>query len=128
MSNQTERAPLEARLSALAERFCERAYAEVDPRRVHADPLRAFLLDEAASLSEFAHQVREEYVRLEADGERPKNAQGLALARFLRPAFRDRTVGAHVCRGGAGLPAGYLYVQLSDGYEGGIAPDGSVST
>ncbi len=58
----------------------------------------------------------------------PTNAQGLALARFLRPAFRDKTIGAAVSRGSAGLPDDYLFVRLTDGYEGGIAPDGRVST
>jgi hypothetical protein len=95
---------------------------------VHDAPLRVFLLDEAASLAEVAQQAREEYVRIAADEECPTNAQGVALGRFLRPALRDRTVGAHVRRGGAGLPDDYVHVRLTDGYEAGIAPDGRVST
>jgi hypothetical protein len=73
--------------------------------------------------------VRDEYVRLAGGQEEcPTTAQGVALARFLRPAVRDPGLAAYVCRGGAGLPADYLYVRLTDGYEGGIAPDGRVST
>lgn len=67
-----------------------------------------------------------------ADDEVPTIEQGLALARFLRPAFRDSVhVGlrsAFVARGGAGLPDDYLHVRLQDGYEGGIDREGRVST
>ena len=117
-----DRAPLADRLRALATVFQERAWA--DPKA----PNSGFLSDHAASLAEFAQQVEEEYAPLARDHEVPTNAQGVALARFLRAAFRDRAVGAHVCRGGAGLPDDYVYVRLTDGYEGGIAPDGRVST
>jgi hypothetical protein len=63
--------------------------------------------------------------------ELPTTAQGVALARFLRGFLRrpgGRSAYATVCRVGAGLPDDYLYVRLHDGYEGGIAPDGSIST
>ena len=118
-------APLDQRLEALAQQFYERAWkdgAESIPA------LREYLRDHAASLTEFARQVREEYERTVGDEVVPTNAQGLALARFLRPAFRDKTIGAAVSRGSAGLPDDYLFVRLTDGYEGGIAPDGRVST
>ena len=117
-------APLDQRLEALAQQFYERAFADYTT----ADGLREFLRDHAASLSGFARQVREEYERTGSDVVVPTNAQGLALARFLRPAFRDKTIGAAVSRGSAGLPDDYLFVRLTDGYEGGIAPDGRVST
>lgn len=90
-----------------------------------------FLRDHAATLAEWADAVEQLYARLD-EGEIPTNAQGIALARFLRPAFRDDAHpadrSAHVSRGGAGLPDSYLYVRLSDGYEGGIDSDGRVST
>lgn len=129
MPNPEHRAPLEDRLDSLARTFLGKAWEN------EAEPvLAAFLRDHAYSLSEFAQQVREEYERVagEPEEEIPTNAQGIALARFLRPAFRDnvhpglRT--AHVARGGAGLPEHYLHVVLPDGYEGGIDRDGRTST
>ena len=118
-----KRAALDQRLSALAARFRLQARSSNVCAAEHAE----FLRDHAASLDEFATQVQEEYVRLIAE-DIPTPAQGDALARFLRPAFRDRRIGAHVCRGGQGLPEDYLHVRLSDGYEAGIAPDGRTST
>ena len=118
-------APVDERLDALAQQFLQRAWqdgAESIPA------LREYLRDHAASLAEFARQVRDEYERVVGDEEVPTNAQGIALARFLRSAFRDKTIGAAVSRGSAGLPDDYVYVRLTDGYEAGIAPDGRVST
>jgi hypothetical protein len=62
------------------------------------------------------------------DEQVPTNAQAIALARSLRPALRDKTVGAAVSRGAAGLPDDYLFVRLTDGYEAGIDLAGRVST
>jgi hypothetical protein len=61
----------------------------------------------------------------------PNHAQALALGRFLRGHFQSERVEcriAHVTRGGMGLNDSYLGVRFGDGYEGGIAPDGSTST
>ena len=124
MASIETRAPLNERLHALAECFVERAHEPGVDAAQHAE----FLRDHASSLREFARQVDEEYVRRIEDDEIPTVAQGLALAQFLRPAFRDARIAAHVCRSGVGLPDDYLSVRLSDGYEGGIAPDGRVST
>jgi hypothetical protein len=123
MATTQTRAPLDERLAALAMQFLEQAEDADASAPQHA----AFLSTHVESLTDFARQLREEYTRLTAE-EIPTCAQGLALARFLRPAFRDKRVGAHVCRGGQGLPEDYLHVRLSDGYEGGIAPDGRTST
>lgn len=68
---------------------------------------------------------------LDTPDEVPTVEQGIALARFLRPHFREPRPGgryAQVSRGGAGLSDDYLLVRLSDGYEGGIDRDGRVST
>ena len=57
-------APLDQRLEALAQQFYERAWkdgAESIPA------LREYLRDHAASLTEFARQVREEYERTVGD-------------------------------------------------------------
>lgn len=90
-----------------------------------------FLRDNAYTLSEWADAVEQLYARLD-EGEIPTNAQGIALARFLRPAFRDDAHpadrSAQVSRGGMGLPDSYLLVRLSDGYTGGIDRDGRTST
>lgn len=127
--NTNTRAPVEDRLDALAQQFVSRAWREDTPPAE-----RQYLLDHAASLTEFAQQVRDEYVR--AAGNRgpediPTVAQGVALAHFLRGHFRhaDPTKRlAHVSRGSLGLPADFLHVRFGDGYEGGIAPDGRTST
>ena len=126
MSVQREHhAPVDERLDALAQQFLERAWQD-GPESIGA--LREYLRDHATSLAEFARQVRDEYERVVGDDVVPTNAQGIALARFLRPAFRDKTIGAAVSRGSAGLPDDFLFVRLTDGYEGGIGPDGRVST
>lgn len=126
-------APLDERLAALALAFYERAWKE--GTTPSAD--REFIRDHAASLEGFAAQARDEYVRVkngDASNEGldvPTNAQGIALARFLRPHFRNARPGdahAQVMRGGLGLPTNYLAVRLPDGYEGGIAPNGDTST
>jgi hypothetical protein len=101
-----------------------------------ARELAQFLADHAYTLSEWADAVRTLYVRVdETDGEVPTNAQGVALARFLRPGFEradraDRH--AQVSRAGAGLGDDYLYVRVPNGrggwYEGGIDREGRVST
>ena len=89
----------------------------------------AWFLNHAHKLSELAVQARERYTRLlPADDEIPTRAQGVALARFVRPHLRDRRGSATVCRGHLGLPDSYLYVRCDDGYEGGIDREGRVST
>jgi hypothetical protein len=89
----------------------------------------AWFLNHAHKLSELAEQARERYVPLlAADEEVPTSAQGVALARFVRPHLRDRRGSATVCRGPRDLPEGYLCVRCDDGYEGGIDREGRVST
>lgn len=96
----------------------------------------AWFLNHAHKLSELAAQARERYTRLlPADGEIPTSAQGVALARFVRPHLRDRRGSATLCRGPRDLPDGdatspaeNLYVRCDDGYEGGIDREGRVST
>lgn len=117
------REPLDERLAALAMRFQRQAGDAGASAPQHAE----FLRTHVASLTDFVQQLEEEYARLTA-AEIPTCEQGLALAQFLRPAFRDMSIGAHVGRAGLGLPEDYLYVRLSDGYEAGIAPDGRTST
>jgi hypothetical protein len=95
--------------------------------------LVSFLQDHASTLAEWSDAVRELYVRLdEPKDEFPTNAQGVALARFLRPAFRDDVRPADryasVSRGGEGLGDSYLLVRLADGYTGGIDREGRTST
>lgn len=124
MATTQTRAPLDERLAALAMQFRTQAEDAGATAPQHAEFLRSRL----ASLSHFVQQLEEDYALLTTE-EIPTCAQGLALARFLRPTFRDIGIGAHVCRGGLGLPDDYLHVRrLSDGYEGGIAPDGRTST
>jgi hypothetical protein len=115
--------PLDERLAALAMQFLTQAEDGSATTEQHAQ----FRLAQVESLSDFARQIEVEYARLTAH-EIPTCAQGLALARFLAPHLRDRSIGAHVCRGGQGLPEDYLHVRFTDGYEGGIAPDGRTST
>jgi hypothetical protein len=90
-----------------------------------------FLQDHAYTLGEWSDAVRELYARLD-EGEFPTNAQGVALARFLRPAFADDVKPAdrfaNVSRGGMGLGDSYLLVRLADGYTGGIDTEGRTST
>lgn len=78
-----------------------------------------------------AQHLRENYTALKTTGRVPTVAQGVALARFIRPSLEHKGI-AHVCAGGAGLPSDYLYVRLEEPgrpvYEGGIAPNGSTST
>jgi hypothetical protein len=81
----------------------------------------------AVTASHLANEVEEGYVSADAEGELPTNAQGLALARFMRGRIEKGPV--RVWAGGFSmLPAGYLSVSCSDGFEGGIARDGSTST
>ncbi len=123
------RAPLEGRLSFLAERFYELAHDE----DASAAELKQFLRDHLATLGEFGRQVEEDYVRLSGGREQeevPTTAQGVALARFLRGHFRrpDPLMrSAHVTRGGGGLSDDYLLVRFHDG-ECGIDPSGRTST
>jgi hypothetical protein len=112
------------RLNALAEDFAKRL---CEPRLAAAEYV-SYFSERASALSALAREVDEEYVPLTQDGEVPTVAQGVALARFLRPAFRDKCTGAFVCRAGHGTPEDYVFVRLTDGYEGGIAPDGRTST
>jgi len=89
----------------------------------------AWFLNHAHNLGELAEQARKRYVPLLAvDEEIPTSAQGVALARFVRPHLCDRRGSATVCRGPRDLPDGYLYVRCADGYEGGIDREGRVST
>jgi hypothetical protein len=122
MATQT-REPLDERLAALAMQFL----AQSKDASATAPQLAAFLHAQVESLSDLAGQLEDEYARLTTH-EIPTCAQGLALARFLAPHLRDMSIGAHVCRGGQGLPSDYLHVRFTDGYEGGIAPDGRTST
>lgn len=111
-------------LEGLAQEFAKRLF---EPRLAPAEYV-TFFSEQASALSELARQVDDQYILLADDGEVPTVAQGVALARFLRPAFRDKSVGAFVCRGGLGTPEDYVSVRLTDGYEGGIARDGRTST
>jgi hypothetical protein len=89
----------------------------------------SWFAEHARQLNTLAEQAREQYARLlPANGEIPTSAQGVALARFLRPHLRDGRGCATVCRGAVGLPDSYVYVRLDDGYEGGIDREGRVST
>jgi hypothetical protein len=121
-------APVDARLDHLAQELDSMSWNEEIGER----QLREFLRDHAYSLGGFANQVRDEYVRTAGneEDEIPTAAQGVALARFLRPQFRDgvRDAYATVSRGGFDLPTGYIVVRLPDGYTGGIARDGRTST
>jgi hypothetical protein len=123
MATTQTRESLDERLAALAMQFWTQARDAGATAPQHA----AFLRTHVETLADLAQQLEEEYVRLTTD-EVPTCAQGLALARFLGPWFRDTSVGAHICRGGQGLSEDYLHVRLTDGYEAGIAPDGRTST
>jgi hypothetical protein len=132
VTNVDQRADLHARLLSLAEQFFEQSHTTKTNERL----LREFLRDHASSILEFALQVSEEYVRVAGakalDDEFPTPAQGIALARFLRPQFRDTVHPgerhAQVMRGGLGLPDSYIAVRLPTGYEGGIDREGNTST
>jgi hypothetical protein len=123
MATTPTRESIDERLAALAMQFRTQADDDAATAPQHA----AFLRTHIESLADLAQQLEDEYARLTTD-EIPTCAQGLALARFLEPWFRDKSVGAHVCRGGQGLHEDYLHVRLTDGYEAGIAPDGRTST
>lgn len=86
--------------------------------------------DLAMRASELSNEIADSYVLADAGGDIPTNAQGIALARFLRPQFRDgiRDAYATVARGGFDLPTGYITVRLPDGYNGGIDREGNTST
>ena len=114
-------APLEKRLMTLAMQMNNHAM----------EKNMASLSDYATTLADFAHQLENEYVRVTGDTQVPTTAQGIALARFLRPTFNSGAPGdrhARVSRGGAGLGDDYIHVVLPDGYEGGIDRDGRTST
>lgn len=117
------------RLNALAGELDRLSWVGADGEEL--DRPNKSLSECAYALSELANEVGEHYVRADADGEVPTNAQAIALARFLRPAFNVKDRGyrfARISRGGAGLPEDYLHVVLADGYEGGIDRDGRTST
>lgn len=119
--------PLHERLNALAVEI-DKLGDELGERSI---PGGAAAREYATVVAELAQECERDYVRLESEGDTPTIAQGVALARFLRPHFRPQSSVApvaNVSRGGAGLPADYLYVRFADGYEGGIAPDGRTST
>lgn len=103
---------------------------EDDPAALAAK-LSGFLIDHAYTLSEWADAVDQLYARLD-EGKVPTNAQGVALARFLRPSFADDADPGYrhatVMRGGMGLPDDYIAVSLPDGYVGGIDREGRTST
>ena len=77
-----------------------------------------------------AGELEEGYIKLDTEGDVPTVAQGVALARFLRPHFQGDVShrAAFVARGGAGLGDNYLHVRFNDGYEGGIDKTGRTST
>jgi hypothetical protein len=112
-------------LRELAHEFVAKAHEHRE------SPLASYLTDHAYTLSEWADAAEQLYARLD-EGEFPTNAQGVALARFLRPCFRDEAHpadrGARVTRGGMGLSDDYLLVVLNDGYTGGIDREGRTST
>lgn len=128
-TNDNTRAPIEDRLDALVHQFVSKAWREDT-----APAERQYLLDHAASLAEFAEQVRDEYVRIAGSRDPediPTAAQGVALARFLRGHFRHTDPMkrlAYVTRGSIGLSEDFLHVRFGDGYEGGIDPSGRTST
>lgn len=118
-------ANLGASMRLLAEEFAKRGYS-TEASNVRRE--REYLADQAYTLAEWADAIEQLYARLD-EGEVPTNAQGVALARFLRGHFRnDRFANATVTRGGMGLSDKYLLVRMSDGYTGGIAPNGDTST
>jgi hypothetical protein len=135
-ATSTQRAPVEDRLDALPRQFAAMAWTDGDDAQVVAQTSRQFILDHAASLSEFALQVREEYARIRGSSpvvhngvpSFPTAAQGLALAGLMRGRLDASGGWARASRGGGGLGDDYVYVQLHDGYEGGIDTDGRVST
>lgn len=109
-------------LAARVVRSCEDKAAKV------TDPAEQAFLEDVHQLAQGALSLLGVY----PEDRIPTVEQALALGGFLAPAFRDSVhVGlrsAVVARGGSGLPEDYLFVRLQDGYEGGIAPDGRVST
>jgi hypothetical protein len=125
-------------VAVLPEAMAELAVEMMNLATQQADPavVRQWLRNHASTLGEWSSAVRELYVRVdETDGEVPTNAQGIALARFLRAQFRDDVHpgdrSAHVSRGGAGLGDDYLHVVLNPygrRFEGGIDREGRVST
>lgn len=112
-------------LRALAQEFAEKALA--NPGSPHA----SYLQDHAYTLNEWGDAVELLYAKLD-EGEIVTNAQGVALARFLRPSFADDADPGYrhatVMRGGMGLPDDYIAVSLPDGYVGGIDREGRTST
>lgn len=128
-------------LRALALEFMTKAYAARDELKIDSGAersdvdralaeLSAYLIDHAATLSEWGDAVEQLYARLD-EGEIVTNAQGVALAGFLRRGFRTAVPAyrwANVAQGGMGLPNTYLSVRMADGFEGGIDQEGRVST
>lgn len=124
-----QRAELSKRLAHAAEELYRESHATYTDTGVHS-----YLRDTAAALAEFAQQCEDEYVRVHGRDDEsvvPTVAQGVALAWFIRSrklTVNGKHIGVTVALGGAGLPDTYLHVRFSDGYEGGIDPDGKVST
>ncbi len=128
MPADERRAPLGARLEALAIQMQERAWTEG-----RSGEENEYLRDCAASLAEFAMQLREEYVRLTDEHANGITvAQSVALTRFMS---NERAMS--VFRGGQGLSDEYLLVELDPyqaraanrvPYTGGIDREGRVST
>lgn len=99
-----EHAPVEDRLTDLACAFQDKAW---EPANVPEDApveqvaalakkriaeLHQFLRNHAYSLSEFAFQVQDEYVRLtDRDEDALSVAQGIAIARYLRTMRKDES-------------------------------------
>lgn len=111
-------------LRALALEFMAKAHEHED------SPLSRYLIDHAYTLNEWGDAVEQLYARLD-EGEIVTNAQGVALAGFLRRSFRTAVPAyrwANVAQGGMGLPDTYLHVRMADGFTGGIDQEGRVST
>lgn len=104
--------------------------AEEGEETGEAPQISAQLHKHAMDLDGMVRELEANYVLADSEGDVPTNAQGIALARFLRPAMRGEARNAHatVAKGGFDLPDGYIHVRLADGYEGGIARDGRTST
>lgn len=115
----------------LAESLRMLAIEFMNKSREHPDtPLSSYLQDHAYTLGEWGDAVDALYARLD-EGELVTNAQGIALAAFLRRGWMNaerRFQFASVARGGDGLPETYLLVRMGDGFTGGIDPDGRTST
>lgn len=105
-------------MRALAITFAERGNETND----------SFLRDEAYTLSEWADAIDELYARLDVGEGLVTNAQGTAIARLMRGRLDETVTVSRTLARVAGLPANWLLVTFSAGFECGIAPDGSVSS